>query len=341
MFPPYGEDEVYYFQHGLATVADRLINEGKIIPMIIVSIDGRSLLGGSFYTDSPRQGRFFTTLYDDTAYVEPTVVPGLIGLQTMTYTAPSFMNKIEIQDNLNVLSFPQYRAASGGGMGGYGAFKSGLQTDYFGSVSAIDAPLDFDGFDGYSGFLTLFRQVYTGQWNQVDTSETNEAMSMIVSAAAAFSPEHTGFRVDSVYYDNFGSLALGFTVTDTLEVDTTTLVAKHAVHVPFDHNGVINGTVWGLWMDHNVDRMYENAAPLTKANFVDMKKLLVTVDDSRDLFSEQMTGFMQFLDANGMEYETKHYGGSDVLSGTADHYLYDILEDILIFHSDNFKAARP
>jgi len=161
----------------------------------------------------------------------------------------------------------------------------------------------------------------------------------VISAAAAFSPRDSVFRVDSVYFDNFGSLSLGFTVTDTASLDTTTLVTKHGVHVPFDHAGAINNAVWGRWLNHNVDSMYENAAPLSKTNFIGMKKLLITVDDSRDRFDEQMSGFMQFLDANGMEYQHKNFNGSNVLSGTADHYMYDILEDILIFHSDNFRAA--
>lgn len=337
LFPPFGADEQYYFEHGLATVADRLISEGKMVPMIIVSIDGRSLLGGSFYTDSPRQGKYFSALYSTTVYDWPTVVSGSLTLDTLPYTAVAFLTRID--GIYNTIAQPKFRAAGGVGMGGYGAFKSVLQTDYFGSVSAIDAPLDFDGSTGNGGFLTLFQDVYDGSWNTVDTSETNIGMSIVVSAAAAFSPHHTGFNVDSIYFDNFGSLALGYTITDTLAADASTLVAKHAIHVPFDNTGAINSDIWGLWLGHNVDSLYENAAALSKANFVDMKKLLITVDDSKYRFDEQMSGFMQFLDANGMEYQQKNYSGSDVLSGTADHYLYDIFEDILIFHSDNFKAA--
>jgi hypothetical protein len=164
-------------------------------------------------------------------------------------------------------------------------------------------------------------------------------MSMVVSAAVAFAPHHIGFRVDSMYYDAFFTLTLGYTVTDTLPVDAGTLLTKHAAHVPFDHTGAINSDVWRLWMSHNVDSMYENAEVSPKAAFPDMKKLLITVDNSTDHFGEQMSGFMQFLDDNSMAYEHKNYSGSNVLSGTADHYLYDILEDVLIFHSDNFRAA--
>jgi hypothetical protein len=337
LFPPFGADELYYFEHGLATVADRLISEGKIGPMIIVSIDGRSLLGGSFYTDSPRQGGYFAALYKDTSYVEPTVIAGQFMLEDRTYTAKAFMTMID--EFYHTLGEPKFRAASGVGVGGYGAFKSVLQTGNFGSVSAIDAPLDFDG-EGDGGFLTLFSELYHGSnWNLVDTSTANPAMSTVVSAAAAFASHHVAFQVDSMYYDNFGTLTMGFTVTDTLPVDAATLITKHAAHVPFDSTGAINSAVWSIWMNHNVDSMYENADPLQKAAFPAMKKLLITVENSTAHFDEQMSGFMQFLDANGMEYEHKSFTGSNMLSGTADHYMYDILEDILIFHSDNFRAA--
>lgn len=337
LFPPYGADELYYFEHGLKTVADRLISEGKIGPMIIVSIDGRSLLGGSFYTDSPRQGGYFTALYRDMVYIEPTVVGGSLFPEDREYRAVAFMNMIDA--TYRTLGEPKFRAAGGVGMGGYGAFKSVLQTINFGSVSAVDAPLDFDG-TGSGGFLTLFSEIYQGShWSLVDTSSANSAMSMVVSAAAAFAPHHIGFRVDSMYYDDFFTLTLGYTVTDTLPVDAKTLVVKHAAHVPFDSTGAINSDVWRLWMSHNVDSMYENAEAIPKGAFPDMKKLLITVDNSTDHFGEQMNGFMQFLDANGMAYEHKNYSGSNVLSGTTDHYLYDILEDILVFHSDNFRAA--
>lgn len=341
LFPPFGADELYYFEHGLTMVADRLISEGKICPMIIVSIDGRSLLGGSFYTDSPRHGYYFTALYEDVDYTWPTIVPGSINPIDRVYTAKAFMNMID--DVYNALPQPQYRAASGVGMGGYGAFKSVLQTGNFGSVSAVDAPLDFDG-SGTGGFLTLIDEAYPGgDWDLVDTSSTNEAMNIILSASAAFSPHHTAFQVDSIYEDNFGSLSMGFTVTqtlmDSLAIDSSTLVTKHAVHVPFNVDGDINSAVWGLWMSHNVDAMYASAPAEPKAAFPAMRKLLITVENSKYHYDDQMTAFMNFLDANGMEYEHVHYAGSDVLSGTVDHYLYDIFEDILIFHSENFRAA--
>lgn len=342
LFPPFASDELYYFEHGLASVADRLISEGKICPMLIVCIDGRSLLGGSFYTDSPRQGRYFTALFDSTEYDWPTVVSGSLIPETQTYIAPAFFGMI--QNVFKSLNEAKYRAASGIGMGGYGAFKAVLQTNYFGSVSAVDAPLDFDG-DGSGGFLTLIHEQYAGgNWSAVDTSATNTAMSMLVSAAAAFSPQHTAFQVDSIYYDNFGSRSMGYTITQTLmdslpSVDSSTLVVKHAVHMPFDASGTINSPIWNLWMSHNVDAMYETAAPDPKGAFPAMKKLLITVENPKYHFDEQMTGFMHFLDANGMEYEHVAYTGSDILSGTVDHYLYDIFEKILTFHSDNFRAA--
>lgn len=338
LFAPYGADALYYFGHGLATVADLLLSEGKIDPMIIVCVEGRSLLGGSFYTNSVRQGNYFWSLFTDTSFTEPTRVAGFLNLIDVEFKAEALMNRID--DIYRTVATKEFRGAGGVGMGGYGAFRSAVATEFFGSVSAIDAPLDFDG-TGSNGFLSLFSDIYPAgsSWSSVDTSAINPAMSMIVSAAAAFASHHTAFQVDSVFNDNFGVLSQACHATGFLTTDSSTLVAKHAGHVPFNSTGAINSTIWNLWMANSVESLYENGDPAMTANFADMSKMLIRVEDSKYHFDEQMQGFMQFLDDQGMEYQTKTYHGSDILSGSADYYMYDILEDILVFHSNNFRAA--
>lgn len=338
MFSPYDTDALYYLEHGLTTVADRLISEGKIDPMLIVCIDGRSLLGGSFYTNSIRQGNYFTWLFNDTTYVEPYRVAGYPNLVDVEFKAQAMVNRIN--DLYRTIPDKKFWGASGVGMGGYGAFRSAVATEFFGSVSAVDAPLDFDG-TGSNGFLSLFQDLYPAgsHWSSVDTSATNSSMSMVVSAAAAFASHHTALQVDSVFNDNFGVLSQICHATEFLTTDSSTLVAKHAGHVPFDSTGAINSTIWDLWKANSIASLYENGDPALAANFADMSKLLIRVEASKDYFDEQMQGFMQFLDNAQMPYQTKTYGGSDILSGSADHYMYDIFEDILVFHSNSFRAA--
>jgi hypothetical protein len=58
--------------------------------------------------------------------------------------------------------------------------------------------------------------------------------------------------------------------------------------------------------------------------------------DAELFYDEQMTGFIQFLNASAFNYDLKTFEGNSALTGTANHFLYDILEDILIFHSEQF-----
>ena len=72
-----------------------------------------------------------------------------------------------------------------------------------------------------------------------------------------------------------------------------------------------------------------------------MPKLLIKSENAEFYNTDQMNGFIQFLDDIG---DTNHtvidFHGNDVLTGTASHFLYDLLEDILIFHSDHFQVPE-
>jgi S-formylglutathione hydrolase FrmB len=168
MLSPFRGDELYYFEHGLAEVADRLLAEGKIQPMIIVCVDGRSQLGGSFYTDSPQQGKYFSAMVtDETFNVDLLVDPrGEFTGTGVPYRGPwtlfSNCNLTRIDELYNTIPDASSRAVCGVGMGGYGAYALAVQTDLFSSVSAVNAPLDFDG-SGNNGFLSLIRDVIPAQ----------------------------------------------------------------------------------------------------------------------------------------------------------------------------------
>jgi len=360
LLAPFRSDERYYFEHGLAQVADRLLAEGKIEPMIIVSIDGRSLWGGSFFANSVAQGRYFTALVKDTAfditlYVNPDNFTGPERGPKTLYS-PGLVPRI---DGTSMSTLPGYltiaepgaRGISGVGCGGYGAFAAALKTDLFGSVSAINAPLDFDGANGDGGFAALLQDAKRTWWDSIvvtgtrvdtlfafDTSLTDPMRSLIVSAAAAFSPHYTSVSVDSVYDDQFGSQTWAFKPVDSLTTDMSTYLRRHKVHVPIDSLGNVNSLIWQKWMDNNIENIYTNDPAAYASNFKDIKKLLVKSDQAEYRFGEQMDGFIAFLDDIGdTNHTVMEFTGNSRLTGTSDHFLYDILEDILIFHSQAFQ----
>ncbi len=371
LLSPFRGDERYYFEHSLANVADRLIAEGKIQPMIIVSIDGRSQLGGSFYTNSTQQGRYLSALiYDEEIPVDPFIDPQ--GTYTATYqpyrgewTFNSLAKIPRIDAIYPTIDDPKARAISGVGMGGYGAFMLSIETDMFGSVSAINAPLDFDG-TGAGGFKTLLDEVYPGEWTQivetetrtdtiytVDTSLANPELSLMVSVAAAFSPHYSGpgldfedvIQIDSVFISGGDpQLTWAFTPLDSLTDDMKSYLPMHQVHMPFDSFGLPNPVIWDEWMRHNIEDLYLADANGNAAHFDDMKKLLIKSENSADAkfyYGEQMDAFIAYLGGKGdTNYEVRTFGGNGSLPGTADYLMYDLLEDILIFHSENFEISE-
>ena len=341
MLTPFKADERYYFEHNLADVADRLINEGKIQPMIIVTIEGRSHLGGSFYSNSALQGKYFDALWYD--YTDLVADYDIFGESVLT----------KIHKWVRAFDERDKRAISGVGMGGYGAMKSALETDLFSAVSAVNAPLDFDG-TGSGGFLSMMNQVFPpgSDWildngrygidtvfldNEGEpTIKASVEMWMMLSAAAAFSPQHLSFNVDSIYYDQFDVLSIATTVTESLTTDLRSYLPDYSVHMPFDSTGALNNNIWQLWMNNNIETLYRNVLSEKATYFERMPKLLVVSQGAEFSFGEQMDGFMEFMNDNALNYQVKSFKGNAVLTGTADHFLYDLLEDILIFHSEQF-----
>jgi S-formylglutathione hydrolase FrmB len=348
LLSPFRGDERYYLEHGLGEVADRLLAEGRIQPMIIVCIDGQSQMGGSFYTDSPYQGKYYSSLLEDEDfYVDIFDDPDgtYTGNWPFDYRGPwTFKSKAMIPridkngSGYNTIDDPNTRAISGVGMGGYGAFALAVKTGLFGSVSAVNAPLDFDGTGGSEGLITLLNESRPAAWADIDTSLGNPALSLIVSAAAAFTPHYTDFQIDSVYVRERDSvLTFVYTPLDSLTDDLSSYLPDHQIHVPYDPAGGINSFIWDLWMEHNIQNIYEADVDGYAAHFDDVKKLLVRSQEAKYHYGEQMDGFIQWLqDKNDANYTVMEFTGNDNLSATADHFLYDILEDILIFHSDNF-----
>ncbi len=116
------------------------------------------------------------------------------------------------------------------------------------------------------------------------------------------------------------------------------------IHVPIDSLGNENSAaaqfIWDAWMKQNIANLYLADSAGQAANFLNMPKLLIESKNANFYYTDQMDGFIQFLDDIG---DTNHtvidFEGNSLLTGTADHFLYDLLEDILIFHSEHFPAS--
>ncbi|MDZ4724199.1 MAG: alpha/beta hydrolase-fold protein [candidate division Zixibacteria bacterium] len=132
LLPPAFGTQYYYFERGLYELAEDMIQKGEIKPMIIVCLTNESSFGGSFFANSIPGG-----FYDN-----------ILGGQLLDH----------IKDRLDIVLPQTSKHGIGGiGMGGYGAFRAAIKSPgVYGSVSANDGPLDFDGPTGNSGLKNLF-----------------------------------------------------------------------------------------------------------------------------------------------------------------------------------------
>ncbi len=347
LLSPYGESDDFYFNHGLRSVADRLIAEGKIEPMIIVCIDGSNSYGGSFYSDS-WGGGFLTEAIGDVK--NDAALGSLIDYIDAVYNT--------ISDNRHGAGEGRKnRGISGVGVGGYGAVRIGIVHDEnFSALSAISAPLDFDGQSGNGGFVPLFETVVSNldttalglrqTYLNMDTSFTFPLRTMFFAAASNFSPHDTMY-IDTHYVAR-SQTYIGIEywyAGDTLEItDTTTYFypdgpnAPLRFHLPFDENGDPYDPIWQLWLRENP----ENLLAMNPGALDNTEILLLTSSDGSNPvfdFNQQTLDFQAYLQSQGIAFNSSNFAGYEGYDASGSRLLYDLFETILIFHSANFE--RP
>lgn len=190
LLSPYGDTDMFYISRNLKEIADEMIASGEIKPMIIVCVNGYNGYGGSFYGNSFAGGKY---------------VDAIASIQGEPTTG-SLIDYVDAA--LNTIADGRFpgkgranRAISGVGMGGYGAMRMAITySENFGSVSAVSAPLDFDGATGNGGFVELFKQILDNanpathaEFKQLDTSYSFPLQTMVFAAAASFSPHDTDY----------------------------------------------------------------------------------------------------------------------------------------------------
>jgi S-formylglutathione hydrolase FrmB len=349
----FGGTETYYGFFEFARLLDRLIASGEIQPMIVVQTDFSNFYGGSFYTDSPGSARYFTLIDSLVSYVDRTY---------------------------NTVGGRRARALAGLGMGGYGALKyvlSGSDTT-FGSVSALSAPLGFDGGGTGRGFLdttyryAIFNEVKFSngtpriprgdsarydsvRLRQLDPTDTVHFpdrfqasllhTNLIFAMAAAFSPVDTTFDgvVDSLSTSQQRSTPNFFKVSRASR--------DAGVFYPFDHRGDTISPVWQHWRRHDLTLLLP-----TQSGRLDSTPVQIScgLDDQLGML-DQTRAFRTALFAAG--FDTTDFTGKtrpqflkkffyEEYSGypgrPADHtgFVSDQLVKVFKFHSQFLEPAR-
>ncbi len=361
LLAPFKGNSHYYINHGLFEVADRMIANGEIKPMFIVCIDGSAGYGGTFYGDTYGGGKYAEIIGDIKS--DPTTGSMIDWLE-------SFLPTISGRGNRGIAGFE---------MGGYGAVRIGLEySENFGTVSAVSAPLDFDGNGGSGGFVSLFGEVVNNlgavDFREMDSSSAYPLRTMILAAGCAFSP-HISY--DDIFFDTVGIGVFEAASSDTTFFeDTLTLFTPEgsesgiAFHLPFNSSGLIPSgvteiswpdssimnvdtlavpwdTTWALFTSYDTIGYYDSVWNLWMNN--NPENILTAHPGAIDSLDIQLITLND--DSYDFDQQTRDFGqavglqvtnieGYEGFDASNGRFIYDILPKVLKYHSDRFSLNQ-
>ncbi len=189
-------------------------------------------------------------------------------------------------------------------------------------------------------------------YRDFDTSLTMPLAMMLMGGSLAFSPNDTLITYNRIAMDSINLYrvenVVQYQLVDSTGGDSTTLIrnvirkgsTSHNLemdfHLPFDSNGAVYTPIWNRWMDNNLQNMYmaQGDQPLNG-----MKMFIATNPNARWNYYAMTQSWISFLGSQGLdtlitEYPYSSYNENPVVH---DEYLFDLLRQMLIFHSNNFN----
>lgn len=311
----FGSDyTVYAGVYKIGQIADRLMAEGQIQPMIIVMPDASSLkLKGCFYINSYLVGNY-----------EDYLIKELMSwIDSSLHTFGDVVEGKFIPDG-------KYRAIGGLGAGGYNALKLAMDFDtLFSSVSATSPIVSLESFLSRETIDKMFEEhgipandFSFASYHRLSPFPLNEDKpysQLIFAMAAAFSPaEHATND------------------PDTANFFTLTLVGpkKYGVELPFDSTRTIKpgSTTWQKWL------LYDLKTKLTNdpTAFGNLGVYLDCGDQNEYKLCEGTRALDQLLSNFGKEHAYTEYSGYPGYPARHDNFIYDRLVEVLKFHSRHF-----
>lgn len=311
-----GDNETFYNIYKVQQIADRLIAQGEIQPMIIVIPDASNSLGGSFYTNSNLIGRY-----------EDYIVNELMDIIDTTFHTVAKKDP----DTDEIFADRRYKAISGHGMGGYGAFKIalGYDTTLFQSVSALSPILSFESFLNKEMIHEIFKEngIADDDSSYLSyktitpiPSEEKPLTSIVFAMAAAFSPHD----INDTDPDDFNFFEL---LNDAGN--------RYGVDLPFDSTRTVHpgSEIWDKWMYHDVKTQF---AKKSGGGFKELKVYFDCGDSDQLKLYEGARAFHRLLSQYGVENTYIEYPGYTNYPAGHSNFIFDRLPEILKFHSRHF-----
>ncbi|MEA2031438.1 MAG: alpha/beta hydrolase-fold protein [candidate division Zixibacteria bacterium] len=360
LLPPQNGTESYYFNHGLSEIADELIAKDEIVPMAIVTLKNHRSFGGFFWAGNGGGSGNYDTLIGNTL------------LDYLNESSEGFyMNDPRYRGigGIGQGSYGAFRAA----ILHPGAFSSIAVADGPLDFDGADGESGFENlFESVlaeQGLLN-YTPVNDTTWTDLfDSLSIYPNSRMFIGGALAFSPHDTlvipfgarGFppktpipMIDTLFDTSSveGEWVVD-TIIDTLRwqiEDTVTLCTEivntdendFEFHLPFDSAGKPYEPIWdSLWLPNNLENMLDTYGDNC---LEDVGIWIATTQDPSEqsrTFGYQTRSWIETLEGKGLleQENVFEYSGYEGNPATNDQYIYDLLREMLIFHSRNFEAA--
>jgi len=313
------EDEVHFLKARIDIVADQLIASGEIQPMVIVMPDMSTPAGGTFLSDE-------WSMFDPDGKViyEPGNFEKAIGedliriMEADAYNPPDTIA-------FNIITKRASRAIGGIGMGGYSALRIAMKYPHiFSSVSIMNGMVSLIGEGDDVGVLDFVDKVFEengiikgdqdGYFNSIDTSYTRPFTNLFFSLSAAFSPH----------------------IPDT---DSTTLLKRYQIDLPFDHNGALVQAVVDRWDDHDLIASLSEFETNDLFGVLDSTPVYVEYSmEDEFMTGEQSLALVGKLQSLGYSPTVQTFTGYRDLPARHNVFTYDRIAEMLKFHSANLSS---
>jgi len=375
LLAPEGGNKLHYFRAGLAQLMQELTAAGKVQPMVVLCIANDQRFGGYFYADSDPAGHYDSIFHYDgrdavpddlvdyihfafPATIDEPQKRGIGGIGQGAYGAfraaiknPGQFGSISVADGPLDFDGPN-------GSAGLRALIDDCLAEQLAHYNA-DPRIGITEIDSsvvpwdttYSSLPFSFRTDF-------DSSRTMPISQMFIGGSLAFSPDDTllaytrtviespglpgGGRIE-VEVDSRARISDGLPPVGTEWETLITGIVKGDLlisgvpegfdfHLPFDSAGDVYPPIWSRWMANNLDSLHQQAA-----NSLDNVNIWVATNAGARWSYDQMTqSWLAYLRSQNVPFEEYKYSGytDEVVEG--DEFLFDLLREMLIFHSESF-----
>ncbi|MEW5995462.1 MAG: hypothetical protein AB1744_13850, partial [Candidatus Zixiibacteriota bacterium] len=135
---------------------------------------------------------------------------------------------------------------------------------------------------------------------------------------------------------------LRFKMTDSVTLITNVVKIDQFdfdFHLPFDSTGQVYPLIWNMWLDDNLEQILADSSAINPLDSVKMW-IATTPEWQFGNYREQTLSWIETLRTNGLDslIEVYEYTGYPGNPATDNRYIYDVMREMLIFHSNVFKA---